>query len=227
MGGVIDDMKLDMDAVKKSVLKNSRLVESSIVLMKHINARVDALLTIGEREMNLNRAEFDTLVDTNLGLRVKTADEVVAPGDVCFVRYKGKDTVTGEEFGDELPVRIGPGVIVFENDLIGKHPGMMGYKNTYDFTDQSKVIEFTIDILKVKTRIVQEGAANGAGSGEPGSDQVESSVELEAQPLGGDNGAEQPSNAGDIQPSGSEGSVGSSGEGQPASDTQDGASNPS
>lgn len=193
MGGVIDSLKVEVEAMKNTVKKNHRLTESSLVLMKHVNARVDAMLTIAERSGVLkDRAEFDMLVDHNLGLRLKSVDETIAPGDVAFVKYSGKDTRTGEEFGDEMPVRIGPNVIVFEKDLIGLKPGTMGFKQTYEFPEHNKTIEFTIDIIKVKTRI--DGRTDD-GDGEFGSDGgADASPEVQAEPVGGDNGAQQPSN---------------------------------
>lgn len=230
MGGIIDQLKVEVEGMKKTVKKSHRLAESSVVLMKHVNARVDAMLALTEKSGLFKREEFDMLVDLNLGLRLKTDEETIEVGDVAFVKYHGKDTRTGEEFGDEIPVRMGVGVIVFEKDLVGLKVGTKGYKNTYEFPEQKKVIEFTIDIVKVKTQIKKElkdgeGEAGVDGGADGSGGAVEASAEAQAESIGGDNGAEQPSDGGSVQPIRPEGSVDAGADSSASSSGEGGPSN--
>lgn len=150
----------ELDMVKQKVIAQHRLGQSTMVLIKHMDSKFEALKELLIRKGVFTNDEFQQAVDTNIGLRLRSDDEMIEAGDIVWASYIGNIEGTKETFKEDLmPIRVGTGAVIFEAALIGMTPNTPDVKFTATFKkgpNAGKKINFTINIDKVKT-----GVANG------------------------------------------------------------------
>lgn len=185
------------------VQSQHQLLNSTMVLLKNYNARLESLQELLIENKSLDGAQFEMVTDAKLGLRLLDATETIKVGDVVWVEYEA--SIDGKvEATDVIPVRVGSGAVVFEPALIGKHPLSEGHTHEAVYKQgelAGKTMIFNIKIGKVKTRL-HEGVANDGvttddGAAEPAG--VEASPELPADANGSQFGESSEHVSGDLQ----------------------------
>lgn len=190
------------------VQSQHKLLNSTMVLLKNYNARLETLQELLCDNKVLDGAQFEQLTDAKLGLRLLGAEETIKIGDVVWVEYEA--TIDGKlEAQDIIPVRVGSGAVVFEPALIGKHPLSGGHKHEATYKEgelAGKTMVFDIKIGKVKTKL-HEGVANDANEREDvesiestgAAEGIEASPELPADANGSQFGESSEHVSGDLQ----------------------------
>lgn len=179
-----DDLAQDLSTAVNMLSEHKQLIDSSHVLMKNYLARQEAMIKLLTKANIFVDSEFEALVDAELGLRLRTADEELAKGDVAWVNYVATIEGTTKKYEDkELPVRVAANAVIFDTELIGKKPGQ-----TFTFIrgltkgeDAGKNVTYEITVIKAKAKLKKE-VANGAGT-QPEAD-AQSSSDSQGQGLG-------------------------------------------
>jgi hypothetical protein len=186
------ELKRYIDDLQERVSRQHQLMQSTLVLLKNMDARIDATKELNLTKGTFAEREFQILVDHKLGLREKDESEDIVIGDVVWVAYRATMEGTEKVFEeDSLPLRVGSNAAVFETALIGRRTGTKGIIFTASFAKKKgeefsgKSVEFTIDILKVKTKLggntdgpelaelESEPVSGGVSAADPGSAQPE------------------------------------------------------
>ena len=164
------ELKKENQELAKRMMGQHRLAQSSLVLLKNIDARIEAIKDLIIEKGLFTDQEYQDAVDVKLGLRKKLDNEEIELADVVWVSYVAEvEGIQGTQTEDCLPVRVGSNAVMFESALLGKRCDTKGivFEGSWkdaDPTDKIKTIErkikFTIDVLRVKTRRKDE-SGNG------------------------------------------------------------------
>lgn len=150
-------MKTQIQGISEKMLAQHRMTKSLLTLLKDFDHRLESLKKILIRADACTEAEFEEYADELRGLRLKTAGQPIAVGDVVWVAYRASIDGGGDVAGeDNIPIRVGSGSIVFEPGLVGHFTGEEGvkYYNTIkEGPNKGKQVCFEINIGKVKTLI--------------------------------------------------------------------------
>jgi hypothetical protein len=167
-----------ISVIEDKVQSQHRLLQQTLVLLKNITAKVEAIQDIIFRENIVSEDDYFTLVDHKVGLRLKTPEEPIAVGDVVFASYKAVQDDDATKFFEEdgFPFRAGSGALPFDGAVIGKKLGeTFTWSGKIGNTEaKGKRYTFTVNVLKVKTKI--EGATDGDESGIKANDNSDASV---------------------------------------------------
>lgn len=193
-----EELKKENQELAKRMMGQHRLAQSSLVLLKNIDARIEAIKDLIIEKNLFSEQEYQDAVDVKLGLRKKLENEDIELADVAWVSYVAEvEGVEGTQTEECLPVRIGSNAVMFETALLGQKCDAKGivfegsWKDT-DPEDKLKTVErkikFTIDVLRVKTRRKDESGngiaddidrADGVGGENSDIAMLESSVDAE------------------------------------------------
>lgn len=165
-----DVLAQNVGLLRERMIAQHRLLRSTLLSLRNLDARHEAMRKVLVEKGLMTVEEYNTVVDANLGLRLRGADELIQKGDVVWVSYVGE--VDGEDEKIEqtnMPIRVGSNSIVFEEALVGHPPHVKGvpYEATYNVGSmKGKKIKFTIDIHQVKQNM--KGAGDGEKRGDSG-----------------------------------------------------------
>jgi hypothetical protein len=164
------ELKKENQELAKRMMGQHRLAQSSLVLLKNIDARIEAIKDLIIEKGLFTDQEYQDAVDVKLGLRKKLDNETIELADVAWVSYEAEVEGVPEKQKEEcLPVRVGSNAVMFESALIGQQCDAKGivFEGSWKEENPSEPLKpierkvvFTIDVLRVKTR-----RTNGAGNG--------------------------------------------------------------
>ena len=165
-----DELKGDISVLATKTAAQHRLAQSSLVLLKNIDARIEGIKDLLTNAGVFTEEQYQDAVDSKLGLRRKADHEEIELADVCWVSYVAHcEGIKDPQVEAGLPVRVGSNAVMFESALIGKKCNEKGIEfNTTlkeaNPADPLKPIErkvrFIIDVNRVKAR-----STNGTGNG--------------------------------------------------------------
>lgn len=157
-----------MDFIKQKIMAQHKIGQSTMVLLKHMDSNFQALKDVLIAKGILTDSEYQTAVDSRIGLRLRRHDEAVEGGDIVWVSYTGHIEDTEERFEEHsMPVRVGSGTVVFEKELVGKFQGSV-VPFSVKFAkgpNTGKTMHYSVTVEKIKTKL--EGATSGRELGEP------------------------------------------------------------
>lgn len=172
-----DSLAEQVKALRGKFGSQHRLLQSMLVMLKNMDARLEATKEVLVSLSMVTDDEFSVIVDKKIGLRLKEDNEEIKDGDIAWVSYVGKIDGEAQEYKQEnFPIRVGSNSVVFEQALVGRRPNTMGVTYQAEFgsgENKGKTIKFNIDIFKVKTNL--KGGDNGDGIG------IEGEAELSAE----------------------------------------------
>ncbi len=148
-----------MQATKAELLDNkieaqNKLLKSQLVIMKNLDARFEAIKELLVSKGIITEDEYQTTVDSKLGLRAKMGDEKIAIGDIVWVKYVATQ---GEEILTEpgLPLRIGSNAVPIEKELLDKPCDLKDHKFSLEVNNIE--YKFVLDVIRVKTKKGENG----------------------------------------------------------------------
>lgn len=150
--GMVDDIHTKLDAQHK-------VVNGLMLIFQDSDAQVQTLKDFMIKANIMSEVDYNKQVDDRRGLRLMGATDVIAAGDTVWVDYVAH--IDGTEVGADkgLPLRVGSGAVNFEPAVVGRHVGEI---LTHDHIVREegefkgKTVNFTITILKAKTKIAAE-----------------------------------------------------------------------
>ena len=160
--------KLLYDGISEKLTAMAKLNQSFLVYLRDMDKKTDSTISLLlDKGIISDKQEFEDLWDEARGARVRKPTEKVQLNDVAWVKYTARvDGKIVNDTKEEWPIRIGSGAASFERSLLGKKPHTKGIIYKTKFTDQSfpdlkdKMVEFTIDLGKVKTFIKEKSDEN-------------------------------------------------------------------
>lgn len=187
------------------VMGQHRLLNSTIVLLKNYDARLQTIQELLVDNKIIDGAQFEMNTDAKLGLRLLGADETIKVGDVAWVEYEA--SIDGKvEAKDVIPVRVGSGAVVFEPALIGKQPNTAGHSHDATYKEgelAGKTMNFKISIGKVKTKLHEgvpdEPVYEDIARSPTGAEYIEATEKLSADANGSQFGEPVEQLPGDLQ----------------------------
>lgn len=162
-GSKYDALTQQVSLLKERMIAQHRLLKSSLIALKNVDARFEALRKMLVDANTIDEQKYQTLIDANLGLRLRDESEKIIIGDVAWVSYTAivdgeKETIVQKN----MPIRVGSQSVVFEEGLIGRQPHTKGVTYTAVYKNgklKGKAINFTIDIHQVKQNIAAGATA--------------------------------------------------------------------
>lgn len=157
-----DELKKENEVLAKKIAGQHRLAQSSLVLLKNIDARIEAIKDLSVEAGLYTEDQYQDKVDEKLGLRKKADNETIELADVVWVSYTAEvEGVSEKQKEENLPVRVGSGAVMFESALLGKKCNDKGivFDGVWKENNPSEPlkpiehkVKFTIDIQRVKAR---------------------------------------------------------------------------
>lgn len=137
----------------EKLLREHRLQQSIMTLLKNYDARIEALKNIClEASILKDDAAWEAKIDKVLELRIKTDEEKIEDADVVWVDYEAQQDGKSEIIKEvNFPVRVGSKAVMFEEALVGQPVNAQGVK--YSGKHEGVDVVFTLNVQKVKTKI--------------------------------------------------------------------------